>query len=145
MKERLFTCKSLERVCRVVDWEEQLEIYRDGTTNQQRYMMALAELWEGWMRDWTLPDLQQALLDASSDKFVEAFQRLIETIPQRISQLVGFWDGLWYGANPYWKSVALLGNRSRMVYSDAASLVRDGMERVLRRTAEVLSPFTFIE
>jgi len=101
MGEKLFTPRSLERVVRSVEWEDEISYYRDGTSNQQRYMMALAELWERWMRQWSLPDFAQAVRDVEQRNYVTGLKRVLEAIPERIQQLVGFYRGLWYGANPF--------------------------------------------
>lgn len=93
----------MERVVRAVEWEEELVQYKDGSTNQERYIMALAELWERWMREWTLPDFAQSVTDLRAGNYVVVLERVLSAIPERIMQLKGFWLGLWYGANPEWR------------------------------------------
>jgi len=109
MRERFFTPRSMERVVNHVEWEDDLVVYRDGTTNQQRYMMALAELWERWMREWSLPDFAQAVDSAQGGKFVEGLLEVISAVPQRIEQMIGFYRGLWYGANPRKLGISIPG------------------------------------
>jgi len=105
MGERLFSPKSLERVVRSVEWEDELIKYRDGTTNQERYMMALGELWERWIREWSIPDFAKALRDTEQKNFLKGFRRVLQSLPERIAMLKGFYEGLWYGANPGWHGV----------------------------------------
>jgi len=97
--ERFFTPRSLERVAEAVEWEDVLYWYKDGTSNQSRYMAAMAVLWERWMRGWAIPDFGEALRSADSGNFVEALTRVLNSLEERISQLVGFYQGLWWSVN----------------------------------------------
>lgn len=106
-KNRLFSPRGLRRVANAVEWEDDLRFYPDGTTNQEMYMAALALLWERWVREWNLLDFQSALADPQGGiDFYEGFKRIIETFPARIMQLRGFYEGLWWGANPEWTGPA---------------------------------------
>ncbi len=100
MGERLFSPKSLKRVVAAVEWEDDVVFYKDGTSNQQRYMQALAILWERWIRGYTLPDFASAVSDIGSENFVEGFVRVIREIPRKVYQLKGFYEGLWLSVNP---------------------------------------------
>lgn len=101
MGERLFSPKSLERVARAVEWEDVVIVYKDGTTNQQRYMQTIAELYERWFRGWSFPDFADALQNVAAGNFLDAFLQVVQGLPARISQLKGFYQGLWTGANPH--------------------------------------------
>jgi len=100
MKERLFTPWSLARVCEAVDWEDDLVERKDGTTNQEQYIKAVAILWERWVRGWSLPDFLAALNVSSGEGFFQVFVRILTSLPERVYQLKGFYEGLWAGANP---------------------------------------------
>ena len=96
----LFDPRSLARVVEQVEWEPTVELYKDGTTNQEKYIQCMAILWERWMREWELPDFAALFYDVGGGNFGSAFYKFATVIPERIAQLVGFWKGLWYGANP---------------------------------------------
>jgi len=100
MGERLFSPRSLARVCEAVEWEDELRFWKDGSSNHEQYMKAMAVLWERWMRGWELMDFFKAVQDAGSQNFASGILRVFETLPQRIQQLKGFYEGLWAGANP---------------------------------------------
>ena len=63
-------------------------------------MRALAMLYERWMREWSVPDLLSALNAVRGRDFAAAFDRIVSTMENRVFQFVGFWKGIWYGANP---------------------------------------------
>lgn len=98
----LFTPKSLARVAEAVDWEETLVVYKDGTTNMQQYMRAMAILYERWMRGWSIPDFAEQVRNAGANNWVEGLGRIYNSLQERVGQLVGFYEGLWRGANPGW-------------------------------------------
>lgn len=100
--ERFFTPKSLARVAEAVEWEEVVAFYKDGTSNQSEYMRAMAILWERWMREWAIGDFAQSIHDVGSREYVTLLVRLLDTVETRVQQLVGFFQGLWAGANPGW-------------------------------------------
>lgn len=100
MGERLFSPWSLARVCEAVEWEDELVQRPNGSTNQEQYMRALGTLWERWMRGWSLPDFAGALKTAGSGAFLEGLLYLLKSVPERIQQIKGFYEGLWAGANP---------------------------------------------
>lgn len=104
MKEAFFTPWSLARVAKAVEWEDELMSAKDGSTNQGKYMEALAILYERWMREWALPDFEQAVLDIHNKEFFSLFARIITSMEERVFQLSGFFRGLWMGANPTWRS-----------------------------------------
>ena len=96
----LFSSRSLARVALAVEWEDELALYKDGTTNQEMFVQAMTTMWERWMRGWALNDFAQAISDVGNNQFLTAFARILETVPERLSQIVGFYKGLWYSANP---------------------------------------------
>lgn len=98
----MFSPKSLARVAEAVDWEEVVAFYKDGTSNQSEYMKAMAILWERWMREWAIGDFAQSISDVGSRKYVELLVRLLDSVETRVQMLVGFFQGLWAGANPGW-------------------------------------------
>jgi len=100
MGERLFTPKSLARVAEAVEWEDELIVYPDGSNNQERYMKAMAILWERWMRGWSIPDFASSFLAAGNLTLATRFSEILDTMAERIAQLKGFYEGLWAGANP---------------------------------------------
>lgn len=100
MGEDFFTPRSLARVANAVEWEDVLVEYKDGSTNFSCYTQAMAILWERWMREFTLDDFREAVTNVRGGNFVQEFQRMCEALPGRIAVLRGFWEGLWYGANP---------------------------------------------
>lgn len=102
MGERLFSPKSLARVAEAVEWEDVLQVYKDGSTNQAEFMRALGILWERWMRGWSIPDFANAIQAVQAGRWVDQFERIVQTLENRVSQLVGFYQGLWAGANPGW-------------------------------------------
>ena len=113
-KNRYFNPRSLRRVATAVEWEDDLHFYVDGTTNQEMYLASVALLWERWVRGWSLPDLLSALADSRSRQgFAEGVKRIIDTIPERVMQLRGFYEGLWWGANPNWVGPAPKAATSR--------------------------------
>lgn len=81
-------------------------MYRDQTTNQQQYMRALATLWERWVRGWAYPELAAVLADVFQENFLDGFEKVLRALPSNIWQLRGFFEGLWFSANPP-KSAAL--------------------------------------
>lgn len=103
MGEKFFSPKSLARVANAVEWEDRVQVYTDGTTNHSCYIEALAILWERWIREYSLSDFLDMLVDAWRGDFAEGFKRVAEEIPAKLEQLLGFYRGLWYGANPDWK------------------------------------------
>jgi hypothetical protein len=109
MGERLFTPKSLARVAEHVEWEDVLTYYRDGTTNQAEFMRALAILWERWMRGWSVLDFSYALQALHEGTWVSRFYEILSSMEERIQQLVGFYKGLWTGANPHMSAQAMKG------------------------------------
>jgi len=104
MKETLFTPWSLARVAKAVEWEDELVLAKDGSSNQGKYMEALAILYERWMRDWQLPDFERSILAIHKKDFVALFKQILSTMEERIFQFGGFFRGLWLGANPTWKA-----------------------------------------
>lgn len=100
MKERFFTPWSLARVAEHVEWEEELVRAKDGTTNQQMFMAAIAILYERWMRGWSIPDFASAVDEAASGNFLSGLARILSSMEERVGQLLGFYQGLWWGANP---------------------------------------------
>lgn len=96
----MFDPRSLFRVVEHVEWEEDLREYTNGRTNQEMYMAALAALWERWVRGWSFPDFQRAVLAARGGDFVGGLKQVLSTVPQKLSQFRGFYEGLWWSANP---------------------------------------------
>lgn len=100
MKETFFSPWSLARVCKAVEWEEELVRARDGSSNQGKYMEAIGTLWERWVRGWSLPDVLAAAHAAGTGEWTEAFFKLFETLENRVVQIIGWYSGIWAGANP---------------------------------------------
>lgn len=96
----LFEPRSLARICNAVEWEPELRYYQDGTSNQSYYVQAMTILLERWLREFTIQDLLLALHSAGSGDWPGLLKQGLETIEQKVNQLRGFWEGLWYGANP---------------------------------------------
>jgi len=103
MAERLFTPWSLARVAEAVEWEDVLEYRRDGSSNQAQFMKAMSILWERWMREWQLPDFANVLTEVRDRDWIGVFEVSIKGLQNRVQQLVGFYQGLWAGANPGWR------------------------------------------
>jgi hypothetical protein len=99
-EQYLFDPRALARVAEHVEWEPELKYYRDGTSNQSYYVKAMVMLLERWLREFTLIDLALALQSAGSGDWPGLIQQGLDTIEEKVTQLRGFWEGLWYGANP---------------------------------------------
>jgi len=137
MGERLFTPWSLARVAEAVEWEDYLTEKVDGTTNQQQYMKALAILWERWMRGWEIPDFLSAVENVGNQRFAEQFTKIIDSVEQRITQVLGFWQGIWAGANPGWKAARGFLGMSEYVPLTPDEVVRLRIE-TFKETLKVL-------
>lgn len=93
-RERFFNSSSLLRIAKHVEWEPDLEKYPDGTTNQGRFMEAIGLLYGEWLSMEQLPEAVAQARDVLADDWVAAFQHVIEKIPAKVEQVVGFWSGL---------------------------------------------------
>lgn len=92
--ERFFSPASMLRVVRAVEWEPELEFYRDGTSNQGRFMEALAMLWGRWIKDESLSDLVDLAEPVVKEEWIDALAEIILELPQKARQIVGFWRGM---------------------------------------------------
>lgn len=152
MGEKFFSPKSLARVANAVEWEDRLQVYTDGTTNHSCYLEALAILWERWIREYTLSDFSDMIVDAWRGDFAEGFKRVCEEIPAKLEQLLGFYRGLWYGANPDWKAALppIRGSESQLAdwlathrassapdLIDATATVEDSLRRLRNRIRDM--------
>lgn len=129
MRPRLFSPKDMARVVMAVEWEDELKVYRDGTTNQQQFMRALGILWERWMRGWSVPDFFSAVHEAGSNNFASGLRRILQSMPERVAMLKGFYEGIWYGANPR----AAAGSRSTAAAAEPTGSGAQLAEAELRR------------
>lgn len=93
-REKFFSPASLLRVVKAVEWEDDLVVYPDGSSNQGRFMEALAILYGRWLFDQTLEETVAMAELIASDQWVRAFEEVVATLPQKIRQIVGFWRGL---------------------------------------------------
>lgn len=93
-REELFSPGSLLRVVRAVEWEPELELYRDGSSNQERYMEALSTLYGRWIRDESLQDLVDFAGPLARKEWFDALKELVSELPQKARQIVGFWRGM---------------------------------------------------
>lgn len=93
-REKFFTPASLVRVVEAVEWEPDLVLYPDGSSNQGRYMEALAILYGRWLAFETIPDFLDQAQAISSRDWVSAFRHVVSEIPEKIRQMVGFYRGL---------------------------------------------------
>lgn len=92
--EVLFSPKSLVRVVRAVEWEDDLVVYRDGSSNQGRFMEALALLWGRWISGESLPSFVAQVQAAAAEDWVKGFEQVIREMPAKVLQFVGFYRGL---------------------------------------------------
>lgn len=92
--EKFFNSKSLVRICSSVEWETTLADFPDGSTNQGRYMEALAILYGNWLRYEQFPEAVATASDVMARDWVSAFRRVVEELPQKIAQFVGWWRGM---------------------------------------------------
>lgn len=111
-KEILFSPRSLCRVAGAVEWEDVLTWYNDGSTNQSQFMSAMAIMQERWIRGWSFPDFGEAVRNVAAGEFVRELERILSTWKERISQLVGFYQGLWWSVNR-----GLVGPKARMAWT----------------------------
>jgi hypothetical protein len=104
--EYLFDPRALARVANAVEWEPELRYYKDGHSNQEFYVQAMVMLMERWLREFSLPDLLLALRSAGGGDWPGLLRQGIGGLREKVEQLRGFWEGLWYGANPRGSSLA---------------------------------------
>jgi hypothetical protein len=123
-----------------VDWEDDVVVYNNGETNQSEYMKAMAVLYERWMRGWALPDFETGLKNLHAQEFVKQLDHILDSMTERIQQLRGFWEGLWYGANPDWgkgKGLFPIGPGASYTPEERARLRLDNFWRDLLAIVEV--------
>ncbi len=96
----LFEPRSLARVVNHVEWEQEVRYYKDGRSNQEMYVQAMSMLLERWLREFSLPDLLGALDAAGGGDWPGLVHHGLQSIESKVQQFRGFWEGLWYGANP---------------------------------------------
>lgn len=137
--EILFSPKSLHRVALAVEWEDELELYKDGSTNQGHFMAAMAVLWERWMRGWSIPDFSQALTDARAGGFVDGVKRICSSLPERIAQLKGFYEGLWGSVNPPRKKGAFEPSLDPYDWSSGEGQARAAIQRMFRALSSIVT------
>lgn len=98
--EYLFDPRALARVAAHVEWEPELRYYKDGTSNQSHYVKAMTMLWERWMREYGLPELLELVHAGGTSDWLGFISTVLETIKEKLNMFRGFFEGLWYGANP---------------------------------------------
>lgn len=91
--EKFFNPKALVRIARAVEWPG-LEVYKDGSTTQGRYMEAIAVLYRNWFLGYSLDDAVEVAKAAIARDWSAGFRHVVEEIPSKIAQVVGFWSGL---------------------------------------------------
>lgn len=96
----LFNPRSLARVVEKVEWEPELVWYKDGHSNQELYTQCWSMLLERWIREFALYDMLDILHSTGSREWLQVMQKGLSTMKNKIEQCRGFWEGLWYGANP---------------------------------------------
>lgn len=99
-EETFFNPRAMARVVEHVEWPEQEIVYKDGSSNQSQYVRAMAMLYERWMRDWTLPDVEASFRNVCAGNYVDEYRHIMEAWDTRIRQVYAWFEGLWYGANP---------------------------------------------
>jgi len=97
-EERFFNPKVLARVAGHVEWPGNLEVYRNGKTNQGEFMRAVAQLYGQLLVGEYLPDAWTAAKVIAREDWQGAFRFLLQEIPEKVEQFVGFWQGFFQGA-----------------------------------------------
>ena len=98
VEEKFFNPKVLARVAKHVEWPGNLELYRNGTTNQGEFMRAVGELYGQLFAGEYLPDAWAAAKIIAKRDCEGAMLKMVEEIPQKIEQVVGFWTGFFGGS-----------------------------------------------
>lgn len=96
-EEKFFNPKVLARVVETVEWEGNLEVYKNGTSNQGEFMRALGLLYGRWLFEETLPDAWDAAKSLVAEDWPAMFRQLLRVLPEKIEQLAGFWTGQFGG------------------------------------------------
>jgi uncharacterized membrane protein YccC len=91
--EKFFNAKSLVRIAHAVEWPD-LELYKDGTSTQGRFMEAIALLYRQWFIGSSLPDAVDVAKDFLAKDWASAFRHTLEELPSKLTQVMGFYRGL---------------------------------------------------
>jgi hypothetical protein len=95
--EKFINPKVLARIVESVEWEGNLEVYKNGTSNQGEFMRALGLLYGRWLSDEDLPDAWAAAKALNARDWVAMFKLVLRVLPERIEQCAGFWSGTFGG------------------------------------------------
>lgn len=106
-EERFLNPKVLARMVETVEWEGNLVLYKNGSSNQGEFMRALGLLYGQWLFQEDLPDAWAAAKAIGARDWFEMFRLLLRKLPEQIEQMGGFWRGTLSGGLP--KAKGLFG------------------------------------
>lgn len=93
MRSPFFDPRALDRVVEAVEWEDDLVVYNDGSTNQARWMHALGTM----MERWSAQNVQDAIEGFSTlwfGDYDDIVARAVTSISLRVQQMLGFWSAI---------------------------------------------------
>lgn len=96
-EEKFVNPKVLARIAETVEWEGNLQLYRNGRSNQGEFMRALGLLYGRWLSEENLPDAWAAAKAVGARDWAEMFRLVVRVLPERIEQCASFWTGTFGG------------------------------------------------
>ena len=97
-EEKFVNPKVLHRLALAVEWEGNLEVYKNGKSNQGEYMAALGILWGRWMREDRFDEAWAAAKQFAQRDWAAMFLDVLRAVPSKIEQLKGFYQGVFGGS-----------------------------------------------